>query len=91
MAVIDKKAWRQALLVFGRMSGWVATPVLIALFIGRYLDAKKGTGNLWFFTFIAAGFLISVLGIYRESKKYQRSLEIEDQKAKQANGNTPNN
>ncbi|MBP7804978.1 MAG: AtpZ/AtpI family protein [Candidatus Pacebacteria bacterium] len=82
MAVIDKKAWREALLVFGRMSGWVATPILIALFLGRWLDAKKGTGNFWFFVLIGVGFLLSVFGIYRESKKYQRALERQEQKEK---------
>ncbi len=83
MATIDRKAWRQAALVFGRMSGWVATPVLIAIFFGRWLDARQGTGSLWFFVSIGAGFFVSLFGIYRESKKYQRALEAEEKAAKE--------
>ncbi len=68
-------------MVFGRMSGWVATPVILALLLGRWLDARNGTGSLWFYVMIGAGFFLSVFGIYRESKKYQRALEKEEQKA----------
>ena len=95
MAVIDKQVWRQALLVFGRMSGWVATPILLAVFLGRWMDTKKGTENFWFFIFIGLGFFISVYGIFKEAKKYQQSMDAEDQLKKQkkqenqVNGNTP--
>ncbi len=75
MSSIDGKMWREALLVFGRMSGWVATPVVIALLIGKFLDSKYGTGNTWFITIVGIGFFVSIIGIYRESKKYQKSLE----------------
>ncbi len=89
MAVIDGKAWREALMVFGRMSGWVATPILVAVFLGRWLDKQKGTEDFWFFVMIGAGFFVSIIGIYRESKKYQRSLEKQDKlEQEQKNGNT---
>lgn len=78
MAKIDKKIWREALIVFGRMSGWVATPILVAVFLGRYLDKKYLSGDKYFFIMIAAGFFISIFGIYRESKKYQRSIDREE-------------
>lgn len=78
MAVIDKKIWRQALIVFGRMSGWVATPVLLAVFLGRYFDAKYSTGDRYFFIMIGVGFFVSIFGIYRESKKYQRAVDREE-------------
>jgi F0F1-type ATP synthase assembly protein I len=89
MAVIDNKMWREALIVLGRMSGWVATPVIIALFLGRWLDTRHGTGNFWFIAIVGAGFFISVYGIYREAKKYQVTLEAREKK--DSNGNTPDN
>ncbi|MBP6884370.1 MAG: AtpZ/AtpI family protein [Candidatus Pacebacteria bacterium] len=90
MAAIEKQVWRQALLVFGRMSGWVATPILLAVFLGRWMDAKRGTENLWFFIFVGVGFFISSYGIFKEAKKYQISMEVDDLKAKQSNGDTEN-
>lgn len=91
MAVIDQKAWREALLVFGRMSGWVATPILIALFLGRWMDKIYGRENFWFFIMIGAGFFFSIFGIYKEAKKYQDIIEKRDKQKQQSNGTTTHN
>lgn len=82
MSVIEGKMWREALLVFGRMSGWVATPVVLALLAGRFLDSKFESGNMWFIVLIGVGFFVSIFGIYRESKKYQRTLEKNNKEIK---------
>ena len=57
-----KPYYRDALLAFARMSGWIAGPILVALFLGRWLN---------FYAVISVAFIISILGIVREAKKWK--------------------
>ena len=66
MEQINKKAWwRDALLVFTRVSVWIAIPVVCALFIGKALDAHYHTRPWLFLVSMALGFTTSLVGIYR--------------------------
>jgi F0F1-type ATP synthase assembly protein I len=67
--------WREPLIVFGKISGWVATPVIGSLFIGKFLDQKFGTTPIIFLSLTGLAFLISCFGIYKESVKYLKDIE----------------
>jgi F0F1-type ATP synthase assembly protein I len=73
-----KPYFRDALVAFGRMSGWVAGPVILALFIGKWVDKKYETEPYAFIAIIALGFFISVFGILRESKRYIKNIELKN-------------
>ncbi len=67
--------WHEPLVVFGRISGWVVTPVIGSLFLGKFLDQKFETTPIIFLSLTGLAFLISCFGIYRESIKYLRDIE----------------
>ncbi len=73
-----KSIWREPLIVFGRMSGWVIAPIVVALFVGKWLDRKYGTGNLLFIIATAVSFAISIFGIICETKKYLKAIDKKD-------------
>lgn len=69
------------MLLFGRLSGWIAGPIILALFIGKWLD-RKYDSEPWIFLFsVVAAFIISSVGIVRESKVVMNKI-IEDEKKK---------
>lgn len=83
----EQNDWlRLALTVFAETTGWIAFPVVGALFLGRYLDEKQGTEPLYFLSITASAFIISSIGIARVGVKYMKQIEKEEElKKKKAN------
>ncbi|HZJ41195.1 MAG TPA: AtpZ/AtpI family protein [Candidatus Saccharimonadales bacterium] len=73
-------SWSLALKIMARISGWIAFPVLIGVFLGKWLDARFQTEPWLFLATVGCSFLISMYGLVinavREFKK------IEDEYAK---------
>ena len=67
--------------IFGQVSGWIAGPILLALFLGKYLDGRYGTKPWIFLGLSILGFLISSFGIVRTITTYVKKIE------KETNGN----
>ncbi len=68
------------MIAFGRMSGWVIGPVLVALIGGRWLDAKYHTAPFLFLALTAIAFLVSITGLIKETKKYLKNIKKNDMK-----------
>lgn len=66
---------RTALFLFAKISGWIAVPVILSLFVGRWLDQKFSSGNIFFLALTALSFIVSLVGIVRASKKSMREIE----------------
>jgi len=78
----DKSWWRPGLVLFFKLSGWIGFPVIIALFIGKWLDKKYHT-EPWLFLFsVAFAFLISMFGIIKESFKEMKKIEEDAKRQK---------
>lgn len=58
----NKPYYRDALLAFARMSGWIAGPILVALLLSKWLN---------FYVVISVAFAVSIFGIVREAKKWK--------------------
>lgn len=56
------------------ISAWIAFPVIIGLYLGKWLDQKFGTDPWLFLTTIALFFLISLYGLYNSMKKEAKRL-----------------
>lgn len=55
--------WRPGVELFLKLSGWVAVPVIAAIFLGKWLDKKYNT-DPWLFLFsVFIAFIISNIGI----------------------------
>ena len=69
-----KSYWHDSLIVFAKMSGWIGGPIVVALFLGKWLDTKFGTAPFLFLGTIAVAFLVSSLGIAREARRYMTNI-----------------
>ena len=64
-------------MIFGRVSVWIAIPVLIALFAGKALDRYFGTKPWLFLACIAVAFFVSCVAIVKTMKKEVKKMEIQ--------------
>ena len=69
---------QKGLSMFMELSGWIAIPVIIALFVGRWLDQKQGTDPLYFVSFTIGAFIISSIGLGITGVKYMKQIEKEE-------------
>jgi len=69
---------RLALTIFAETTGWIAFPVIGALYLGRWLDEKQGTEPLYYFSITALAFIISSVGIGITGVKYMKRIEKEE-------------
>ncbi|MDO8524110.1 MAG: AtpZ/AtpI family protein [bacterium] len=65
----------QGIALFFNLSGWLAGPIIIALFLGKWLDGKYHTGQMLFFVCLGVAFLITCFGIVKETKAYIKKIE----------------
>ena len=87
----DHPWWQQGVALFGEVTGWIVVPLIAALYIGKYLDKKQGTGILYFLSLTALAFIISCIGIARLGIKYIRQMEEQDRTKKNNEHIDPNN
>ena len=76
---------RQGMMMFAESSGWVAFPVIGALFLGQWLDEKQNTGQLYFLSITALAFILSSVGIGMTGVKYMNRIEKEEKQKKDDN------
>jgi len=76
---ITKPWWRDGVILFTKVSAYIAFPVIIASYVGKYLDKKYNTDQVLFFISVAVSFIFTILLILREVKIYKKSLEKSNQ------------
>lgn len=67
--------WQPAVFMFLRLSVWIAAPVLLAVFFGKWLDKKFGTEPWLFLVLVGMAFLISMFVLAREVTKEYNKIE----------------
>ncbi|MDR3519431.1 MAG: AtpZ/AtpI family protein [Candidatus Pacebacteria bacterium] len=75
--------WKEGVQIFTQVSVWIVVPILLALFVGKALDAHFGTKPIIFLVLAGVGFLFSCFGIVRVISKYMK--EIKDLSEKKNN------
>lgn len=71
--------WQSPLQLFLKMSSWIGGPIIVAVFIGKYLD-KKYHSEPWLFllsvgiAFIISTVMIVIVGL-REMKKIEKQAK----------------
>lgn len=68
-------SWSLALKVMANISGWIAFPVIIGLFLGRWLDRRFGTDPWLFVITIGVCFIISIYGLVINALKEFKKIE----------------
>lgn len=69
--------WNLALKVMANISGWIAFPVIIGLFLGQWLDKKFGTAPWLLLGTLAFSFVVSMFGMVITSVKEFTAIEKE--------------
>jgi F0F1-type ATP synthase assembly protein I len=87
---IKKPWWRDSILIFARVSIWIAVPVIIALFVGKVLDKEFGTKPWLFLATMAVAFGLTIFGIYKTTVKEMKKLEKSESKDTLENTNNGN-
>ena len=75
-----KPYWHDALAAFSLMSTWILGPIIVALFAGKWLDAKYHTTPVIFLSLTGAAFVLSFVGLIKDGKRYMQ--QVEDKAAK---------
>jgi F0F1-type ATP synthase assembly protein I len=74
--------WQPGVVLFTRLSGWIAGPVIIAVFVGKWLDNKYNTAPWLFLLTVGIAFAISMFGIVREAMTELKKIDRENEKKK---------
>lgn len=67
-----KPWWRDGVIVFGKVTSYIAIPVITASYIGKYLDLKYNSGNKLFLISVAISFLLTTYLIVNEARIYNK-------------------
>lgn len=69
--------WQPGMLLFFRLSGWIGVPVIIGVFVGKWLDRKYHTEPWLFLTTVGVMFIVSMFGIVYDAIKAMKKIEEE--------------
>ena len=68
--------WQPAIIMFLKLSVWIAAPIILALYLGKWLDKKYNSEPWLFLICIGIAFTISIIGLVintiRELKKIDK-------------------
>ena len=71
--------WKDGVQIFTQVSVWIVVPILLALFVGKSLDAHFGTKPIIFLCFSCSWFFIFVLWncssyqeIYKRNRRFNQ-------------------
>jgi len=72
---MKKDSWNLALKIMANISGWIAFPVIIGLFLGKWLDQKFKTEPWLFLLTIGFCFFVSMFGLVTNALKEFKQIE----------------
>jgi F0F1-type ATP synthase assembly protein I len=74
--------WQPSLILFGRLSGWIGGPVVLALFLGKWLDDKYKTAPRFFLLCVSIAFVVSTFGIVKDAMLAIKNIDKEGEENK---------
>ncbi|HEX8974189.1 MAG TPA: AtpZ/AtpI family protein [Patescibacteria group bacterium] len=72
--------WQPGLVLFVRLSGWIAGPIIVAVFVGKFLDKKYHSEPWLFLLSVGIAFLISMIALIKIGFAEFKKIEKEDKK-----------
>lgn len=71
----QEKDWILALRVFARLSAWIAFPIVLGAFLGKWLDNKYDSSPRYFLIVVGLSFVVSIFGLVKNTLKEYKKLE----------------
>ena len=85
---VQKSAfWQPAIEIFAKLTGLIAGPIIIALFVGRWLDQRYNSEPWLFLITMGIAFIISSVGIVKITLDYIKKIEKEVEEKKKSENN----
>lgn len=78
----DSNWWQGSLSVFLRMSYWISAPVLVGIFLGRWLDRRYDSEPWLFLLCTGLSFVFSMVGLIKTAYQEFNKSEKGDSKIK---------
>ena len=78
----EKLWWREGLRIFSEISAWIVGPMVVALMVGKKLDAYYQTEPKLFLGMAIVGFLITTYGIILSVRKFSRKIKSDEKELK---------
>ena len=75
---IEKPWWRDGVIIFVKVSGYIAIPVILASIIGKSLDRKYNSDPFIFLSLVMVAFATTISLIWREMRVYKSKIEKEE-------------
>jgi len=67
--------WQPAIIMFLKLSVWIATPIIIALYLGKWLDKKYDSAPRLLMVCIGLAFFISMVGLTKEAVREYKKID----------------
>ena len=67
--------WQPAIVMFLKLSGWIATPIIIALYLGKWLDKRYDSAPRLLIISIGLAFFISMAGLTKEAVREYKKID----------------
>src|SRR3989338_10814390 len=67
--------WQPAIIMFLKLSVWIAVPIIIALYLGEWLDNKYDSSPWLFLTCLGLAFAISIFGLIKSASRELEKFE----------------
>ncbi|MFH1427069.1 MAG: AtpZ/AtpI family protein [Patescibacteria group bacterium] len=71
----EKVWWQPAIVMFARLSGLIVIPVILGVFIGKWLDKKFNSEPWLFLACVGFAFIISMFGLVKKLLKNMQKLK----------------
>jgi len=78
--------WQPAMIMFLKLSVWIAAPIIIALYLGEWLDQKFATKPWLFLSCIALAFAVSLTGLIKNT--FQEIEKLDNNSKNKSDGNS---
>lgn len=72
----DKKQvwWLPSIYIFSKATAWIAIPIIVALYVGDWLDTKYQSGNKWLLIIVGLAFILSMIGLIKTTIEEWKKL-----------------
>ena len=67
--------WQSGLTIFAKLSAWIGVPVVVAVFVGKWLDQKFNTEPWLFLATVGVSFVVSMFGLIKETLSEYKKIK----------------
>lgn len=70
--------WQPAVMMFVKLSTWIVFPVLLAVYVGKWLDKKYDSEPWLFLLSVGVAFIVSMVGLVINASKEYKKIQDEE-------------